>query len=441
MPDIEITMPVRTKAVLEDPSRDIVVIAHRRWIKTIMGIHKCMFGNEHGHKGAIKDPNTNYFIVLPTYKQAKMVAWNILKDRSLPFKAKPNETELTVIYPNHSQISLKGSDKPDSLRGPGLDGLVLDEWAFHEKPEVSTRILRPALADRKGWRLKTTTLNGENHAWDDYILAGSRYMFKASESGVLSEDELQLMREEMSEDEYFQEMECIPLHLSGAIYKEFDESRHVIREKDYFAPDDCWTFLIGLDWGISHNCAICFCAVDYDGNFIVWDEIVESEKPVDYYVPLIKAKMIGKKYDFFVSPDTLRRDKFRQGVQYSVFQEFNEQGLNPLCANDQVSGGINKIKQILASGKIKIFERCSELIAGIKRYKWKQSEGHEEPAKIRDDEVDAFRYAVATYFEQPVMSNSKSVAEEMSIVNIKRNYDYDQGIRHHRRVKEYAHFK
>ena len=185
-------------------------------------------------------------------------------------------------------------------------------------------------------------------------------------------------------------------------YKEFDESRHVIREADYPVLDSYWTYLVGLDWGISHNCAIMFCAVDYDGHFIVWDEIVDHEKPVDYYAPLIKAKMVGKNYDFFISPDTLRRDKFRNGVQYSVFQEFSEQGLLPICANNQVDAGINKNKQLLANGKISIFERCTELRAGIRRYKWKETTGgHEEPAKIRDDEVDAWRYAVATYFSNP----------------------------------------
>lgn len=396
MAKLEIKMPLRTKAVLEDPSRDIVVIAHRRWIKTIMGVHKCMFGNQHGHKGAIKDPGTNFFIVLPTYKQAKMVGWNILKERSLPFNAKCNETELTVVYPNRSQISLKGSDNPDSLRGGALDGLDLDEWAFHEKPEISTKILRPALADRKGWRLKTSTLNGENHCWDDYITAESRYMFKASESGVLPADELAAMRREMSEDEYLQEMECIPMHLAGAIYKEFDESRDVI---DEFQPSNDWTHIVSLDWGISHKTAIMFSCVDFDGNYITYDEYVDNEKPADHYAAIIKKKMAGKRYSFFISPDTLRRDKFRNGVQYSVFQEFCEQGLTPVVANNQVLAGINKTKQLLASGKKKITKNCSELIAGYKRYRWK--DGQDEPAKIMDDEIDADRYGVATHFSSP----------------------------------------
>ena len=219
---IDVIIPARAKKVFEDKSRDISVVAHRRWYKTRLGIMKMLYGNS-VHKGAIKDPKTNYFDVFPTYKQAKMVAWDILKDESLPFHPKANESELTVYYPNGSKISLKGADKPDSLRGPGLDGCVFDEWAFHEKPEVSTRILRPALADRQGWRLKTTTLNGENHALDDHQTADSSYTFKASESNVLPMEELVSMRKEMPEEEYLQEMECVPMHLAGQIYKEFSE--------------------------------------------------------------------------------------------------------------------------------------------------------------------------------------------------------------------------
>jgi len=396
---IIIRIPKRAKPILKDTSRDIVVLAHRRWYKTSVGIWKCLLGN-YALKGALKDPKTNYFIVFPTYKQGKMVAWDLLKDYSSRFNPKINESELTVAFFNGSKVSIKGADKPDSLRGPGLDGLVLDEWAFHEKPDEEITILRPALADRQGWMLKVTSVNGENHAWQDYQTAESRYMFKASESGVISQEELKSMRDVMDEDEYLQEMECVPLHLSGAIYKEFDETRHVIREKDYPDIPKHWNFIVGLDWGITHNTAIVFCAVDYDGNFIVWDEIVDNQKPVDYYVPIIKEKMRNKRFDFYISPDTLRKDRFKGGVQYSIFQEFYEQGLAPIAANNQVIAGINKVKQLLRADKIKIFERCSELITGIKRYRWKENTLKEEPAKVRDDEVDALRYAIATYFTE-----------------------------------------
>lgn len=431
---IDVIIPARARKVFEDKSRDISVVAHRRWYKTRLGIMKMLYGNQH-HKGAIKDRKTNYFDVFPTYKQARMVAWDILKDESLPFHPKANESELTIYYPNGSKISLKGADKPDSLRGPGLDGCVFDEWAFHEKPEVSTRILRPALADRQGWRLKTTTLNGENHALDDHRTADSSYTFKASESNVLPMEELISMRKEMPEEEYLQEMECIPMHLAGQIYKEFSEERHCVEP---FNPPNDWNFVVGLDWGISHNTAILFCAIDYNGNFFVYDEVVSNDKPVDFYVPVINSKMQDKKYLFPVSPDMLKSDKFRDGIRYSCFDEFVEQGLDPIIANNQVHAGISKLKQLFLMDKIKITKNCTELIAGLKRYKWKA--GADEPAKIRDDEVDGLRYAVATYFETPVAKEPKLVIQELSIENIKRNNDYAQG-KHRRRVKEYANFK
>jgi len=380
---------------LENSSRDINLIAHRRWLKTRLGLLKCIYGNKE-HKGAIKDPGTLYFDVFPTYKQAKMVAWDILKEYSKPFDVKSHETELTVIYPNGSKICLKGSDKPDSLRGPGLDGLVLDEWPFHDKPEISTRILRPALADKKGWRLKVGTLNGENHGWDDYQACdpASRYLIKASESGVLSAEELTDMKKEMTEEEYLQEMECIPIHFGGQVFKEFDEQVHVV---DRVTLDKDWNYIVALDWGLSHNTAVMYCAIDFQGNFIVYDELIDNDKPVDYYAPIIRDKMTAK-YDFFVPPDTMKKDKFRQGIRYSVFEEFCEQGLSPIIANNQVHAGINKLKQLFASNKIKISRNCTELIAGLKRYKWK--EGVDEPIKIRDDEVDSLRYAVATYYSE-----------------------------------------
>ncbi|MEA3493760.1 MAG: terminase family protein [Candidatus Margulisiibacteriota bacterium] len=434
--EIDVKIPKRAECVMEDPSRDISVIAHRRWYKTRLGIDKCMLGNRAGHKGAVKDPGTNFFIVLPTYKQAKMVAWDILKGRSKPFGAKANESDLTVTFFNGSKISLKGSDKPDSLRGPGLDGRVLDEWAFHDKPEVSTKILRPALADCKGWSLKTTTLDGENHAWDDHKAAESSYMFKASETGVLSKEELDLMRKEMPEDEYLQEMECIPLHLAGSIYKEFDEKVHVVKP---FEIDPRCNFIVGLDWGISHKTAILFCAVDFYGNFIVYDELVDHDKPVDYYAPQIMKKMGGKQYLFPISPDTLKRDKFRDGVRYSVFQEFVEQGMDPTIANNSVHAGINKIKQLLILDKIKIFDHCTELIAGMKRYKWKADV--DEPAKVVDDEVDGLRYAVATYFETPVIKVPKPVAKEGTLEYHREILNRQNGVKRKRKVKQYANFR
>ena len=80
---------------------------------------------------------------LPQRNQAKDTAWRYLRRYAEPLLAKPpNESELRVDLVNGSMIRLYGADNPDALRGPYLDGVVLDEFA-DMKPEVWHEVVRP----------------------------------------------------------------------------------------------------------------------------------------------------------------------------------------------------------------------------------------------------------------------------------------------------------
>jgi phage terminase large subunit len=86
----------------------------------------------------------------PTYKQAKRIAWKPLKLMTRPYWAsQPNETDLRIYLITGGTICLRGADSYDSLRGDGLDFLVLDEFASIAR-EAWPEVLRPALADRRG---------------------------------------------------------------------------------------------------------------------------------------------------------------------------------------------------------------------------------------------------------------------------------------------------
>jgi hypothetical protein len=60
------------------------------------------------------------------------------------------EAELKIEYPNGASITLFGGDNADALRGSYFDGIVIDEVA-DLKPDTWGAIIRPALANRKGW--------------------------------------------------------------------------------------------------------------------------------------------------------------------------------------------------------------------------------------------------------------------------------------------------
>lgn len=115
--------------------------------------------------------NRVYWHVMPTYTLAKRVAWGMLKDisRVIP-GAKANEAELLVTYPNGNKIQLIGGDKPDSLRGPALSGVSLDEYS-QIPAESFTTVLSKALGDHVGYGIFSGTIKGTDQLYQTYEAA------------------------------------------------------------------------------------------------------------------------------------------------------------------------------------------------------------------------------------------------------------------------------
>jgi phage terminase large subunit-like protein len=139
------------------------LVCHRRAGKTVATLNDLIRGavNECKHEG-------RYAFIFPQRNQAKDTAWRYLRRYAEPLLAKPpNESDLRVDLVNGSMIRLYGADNPDALRGPYLDGVVLDEFA-DMKPEVWHEVVRPMLADRKGWATFIGTPKGKNEFWKIY---------------------------------------------------------------------------------------------------------------------------------------------------------------------------------------------------------------------------------------------------------------------------------
>jgi hypothetical protein len=162
------------------------LVCHRRAGKTVATLNDLIRGavNECKHEG-------RYAFIFPQRNQAKDTAWRYLRRYAEPLLAKPpNESDLRVDLVNGSMIRLYGADNPDALRGPYLDGVVLDEFA-DMKPEVWHEVVRPMLADRKGWATFIGTPKGKNEFWRLYENAKRdqawfHMMLKASESGIIA---------------------------------------------------------------------------------------------------------------------------------------------------------------------------------------------------------------------------------------------------------------
>jgi phage terminase large subunit len=203
-----------------------VIVCHRRFGKTVWAINHILRA---AFMCKLSSPRFAY--MAPTYRQAKNVAWDYLKQfaGAVP-GVKFHETELRCDLPNGARISLLGAENPDSLRGIYLDGCVMDEVA--DMPEsVFPEVIRPALSDRGGWCIFVGTPKGQNMFYELYEQACSEEdwlaaVYRASETGILPPDELEAARRMMSPDQYAQEFECSwSANIPGAIYgKELEEA-------------------------------------------------------------------------------------------------------------------------------------------------------------------------------------------------------------------------
>jgi hypothetical protein len=173
---------------------------------------------------AIQSESKDVFYVAPTFQQAKDIMWAMLKDLGKDLIAQAHENTAVLTLINGRKIYLKGSDRPDTLRGVGLSFLVLDEYASM-KPVVWEQILRPTLADVKGECVMIGTPAGKNHFYDIYNDAledddWDAFQFNSTDNPFLPEEEIEAARKTMSSMSFRQEFEASFETGSGGIFQE-----------------------------------------------------------------------------------------------------------------------------------------------------------------------------------------------------------------------------
>ena len=161
MASLDIKLLPWQEKVINDPSRFKVIAAGRRCGKTYFAAVTLILAALDGRKGGV-------MYVGPTQGLARDLMWDLLFELGGDIIESSNVNNLEIVLAGGNKIALKGSDRPDTLRGYSLKHLVLDEIAYHKEGVFDT-ILRPALADRKGSCLFISTPEGRNQFYDMYM--------------------------------------------------------------------------------------------------------------------------------------------------------------------------------------------------------------------------------------------------------------------------------
>lgn len=196
------------------PRRHQFVVAHRRAGKTVSLVNHLIRA---GLRNLRREPHPRYAYVGPSFAQTKDLAWGYLKHYTRPFKGMSgydiSEGELRVSLPTGATIRLYGGDKSyENLRGLYMDGVVMDEYALL-KPSMLSDVVRPAVADYKGFIIASGTSNGDDHfhllkkkiadnpSWHTHIIP-------VTATDALDPEELAEMTADMTPEAYAREMLC-----------------------------------------------------------------------------------------------------------------------------------------------------------------------------------------------------------------------------------------
>lgn len=278
-------------------TRFACMVAHRRAGKTVASVNEIIARAIYCRK---KRPR--YAYIAPLLKQGKKIAWEYLKEYTAGLeKKKPSESELSVtLRHNDAEIGIYGADNPDSFRGQYFDGVVLDEYGDMSPATWGKNVL-PTLADRRGWAVFIGTFKGKNHFYnifrrsqgldlkpgedpEYYKTNWFNLLLKASESGILSAEDLAVQRAEQDEEEYRQEFECDPnAVVKGTYYAKIlaklEDSGQIYADVDW---DPEQPVEVVFDLGYTDSTAAWFWQ-KRPGGIAIIDYLEANSQPLSYY--------------------------------------------------------------------------------------------------------------------------------------------------------------
>lgn len=391
------------KIVHDSPARFKVVVAGRRWGKTAFSrIQIILF--------ALRKKKALVWYVAPTYAMARDIMWGALIDALPPeFIAKKNETQLTVVLKNGSVIQCKGADKPDSLRGRGVDYVVLDEYQDFKTGTWDAAIF-PTLTDKRGHALIIGTPKAYNHLYELYKKGQSEHpddrdfaswQFPTRTSPFIPASELAMARRNMDERTFKQEFEASFETMTGRVYYAFNRHEHV---GDFpFDPDQ--PIIVGQDFNVDPMCSVILQWKPRLNELWAVDEIFLRQSNTVETVDELERRyfrLFPSKVHLFPDASGGNRSSARGESDLQIFRERGLTRIHNRTKNPLVADRINAVNSMLKAAdgtiRLRVDKRCKNLIDSLEQVIYKEGSREIDKSQDNDHITDALGYPIEVLF-------------------------------------------
>jgi phage terminase large subunit len=197
--------------------------------------------------------------------------------------------------------------------------------------------------------------------------------------------------------------------LTGAVFKEFDEQVHILREEPRISPS--WRRIRAVDLGYENPFCCLWIAQDDTGCLWVYDEYYQSHKLVRDHVPVIDSITQQHLQNVFHGNVQNYRpiECNLSDHEAQTRAELSAEGFHSRPAVKDIELGVQTVNRYLKphAGKANLYisPRCRNLIRQMGTYHYKDvKEGKENKEvidKVDDHAVDALRYGVMFFARPP----------------------------------------
>jgi len=221
-------------------------------------------------------PDPLYFFALPTFNQAKRVAWKpiraLIPDEWI-IKESVSEMVIETIF--GSTLYIVGMDKPQRLEGVQWDGGVIDE-SSDQRPGVFDLSVLPALTHRRGWCWRIGVPKrfgigaGEfKTAFDKGLerMDGSFASWTWPSADIVDPEELEMHRNALDPRDFNEQYNASWEKASGAIFYSFSDEN--ITPAAVYDPSK--PVIVGSDFNVDPmSWVLCH---EVNGELFCFDEI------------------------------------------------------------------------------------------------------------------------------------------------------------------------
>lgn len=404
VPKIQLKLHNAQAQVFRHPARFRVLVAGRRFGKTHLARTEII-------RAAKGKGRKLIWYVAPTFSMAREIMWDELLD-ALPeaWIKKTHETRLEIRLVNGTVIQLKGADRPDTLRGRGVNFIILDEFQDF-RPEVWTKVLYPTLTQTKGNMLCIGTPKSYNHFYELYRMGQLEknrrsgqwwsWQFPTILSPFFPPSEIAFARAHLDPKSFRQEFEASFESMSGRVYYAFDRNKHV--GKYPFNPR--LPIIVGQDFNVDPMSSVIM-QIQPNGDIWIVDEIhMPSSNAVEVCEELDRRYFRNKSaITLYPDPAGANRSSSRGESDLDVFRERGFKKILYKKKHPLVSDRVAIVNSMFrsADGTCRMFvdEKCNKLIESLEQTIYKTGTPQVDKSQGMEHMADALGYPIHYLFGQ-----------------------------------------